>query len=593
MVARSGDGEERRCNAHPRAIPRAGELTGDQHPAAPIRRHAPDLAGSGRRRVAPDGPDARQGARGRGGQGPDRALRGRGVDRPDRARDLVVAAGQREAADAVRLPDRHRALGALRPGAVGSAERVERPRAGDDPQTERSCGALPLGLGGAALRGVDRGPGRIHDALTSLPDEGDLLLPDARGVGCLASGIGGLRRHGRGEGDVRAPADRVAPRRRAGGAERRRRLLERRRAAQPARRGGPGPAQGARGRDPRRRRLRSARPAGALAAHEDGGGRRRQVDRGLRRSRLRARRIAARGRELREDAAHLGAGRGRAPHLEPGGRPRRRSSRQPRPDAAAEPATARGPRDEPGRLHRAGGVRADLALVAGQAGEAPPRPRRLGLPRRGAGLPLPADLDNGFFNVAPPDQQTDAIRANERVVLENLLRDHPRLVTSLAPVTPARADRAHPRPGAGARDALRHAEHRHRSRHLRAHVAEAAPPGAAGGRQAGRRRDRRGHAVVKSAPRRRGKRHRDTAPSASTSCSPSRSCPSTKAPRSRPSPSSSVTDTLLPGHLFTSELPFAKGAAPEPPSKPVLPFRSPRHPLASAVGATTTSRPSP
>ena len=56
--------------------------------------------------------------------------------------------------------------------------------------------------------------------------------------------------------------------------------------------------------------------------------------------------------------------------------------------------------------------------------------------RRWSELPLPVDLDPGFFNAAPSDQQVDAIRPNERIVLENLHPEHPRLVTSLATATP-------------------------------------------------------------------------------------------------------------------------------------------------------------
>jgi hypothetical protein len=50
--------------------------------------------------------------------------------------------------------------------------------------------------------------------------------------------------------------------------------------------------------------------------------------------------------------------------------------------------------------------------------------------------PLPVDLDPDVFNVAPLDQQTDSLRANERIILENLHPKHPRLVTNLAAVTP-------------------------------------------------------------------------------------------------------------------------------------------------------------
>ena len=56
--------------------------------------------------------------------------------------------------------------------------------------------------------------------------------------------------------------------------------------------------------------------------------------------------------------------------------------------------------------------------------------------RRWHQAPLPADLDPGFFSAAAVDQQVDEIRPDERIVLENLDRDHPRLVTSLVGVTP-------------------------------------------------------------------------------------------------------------------------------------------------------------
>lgn len=50
--------------------------------------------------------------------------------------------------------------------------------------------------------------------------------------------------------------------------------------------------------------------------------------------------------------------------------------------------------------------------------------------------PLPPDMDFGYFNAAPPDQQVDLLRSNERIVLEDLHADHPRLVTSLPGVYP-------------------------------------------------------------------------------------------------------------------------------------------------------------
>lgn len=51
-------------------------------------------------------------------------------------------------------------------------------------------------------------------------------------------------------------------------------------------------------------------------------------------------------------------------------------------------------------------------------------------------LPLPEGLDASFFSSAPPDQQVDELRPDERIVLENLHPAHPRLVTNLAGVTP-------------------------------------------------------------------------------------------------------------------------------------------------------------
>lgn len=56
--------------------------------------------------------------------------------------------------------------------------------------------------------------------------------------------------------------------------------------------------------------------------------------------------------------------------------------------------------------------------------------------RRWSERALPPDLDAAFFNVAPIDQQLDALRPNPRLVLDNLHPEHPELVTSLATVTP-------------------------------------------------------------------------------------------------------------------------------------------------------------
>ena len=57
-------------------------------------------------------------------------------------------------------------------------------------------------------------------------------------------------------------------------------------------------------------------------------------------------------------------------------------------------------------------------------------------PRSWMQSPLPRDLDPSYFNSAPRDQQVDELRANERIILENLHPDHPRLVTSLPGVRP-------------------------------------------------------------------------------------------------------------------------------------------------------------
>jgi hypothetical protein len=50
--------------------------------------------------------------------------------------------------------------------------------------------------------------------------------------------------------------------------------------------------------------------------------------------------------------------------------------------------------------------------------------------------PLPDDFDPGYFNCAPIDQQLDELRDNERIILENLHPQHPRLVTSLPGMHP-------------------------------------------------------------------------------------------------------------------------------------------------------------
>jgi hypothetical protein len=50
---------------------------------------------------------------------------------------------------------------------------------------------------------------------------------------------------------------------------------------------------------------------------------------------------------------------------------------------------------------------------------------------------LPDGFDLGFFNAAPPDQQVNALRDRERIVLENLHPQHARLATRLSGVRPA------------------------------------------------------------------------------------------------------------------------------------------------------------
>ncbi|MGK3967642.1 DUF2169 domain-containing protein [Sorangium sp. So ce118] len=50
--------------------------------------------------------------------------------------------------------------------------------------------------------------------------------------------------------------------------------------------------------------------------------------------------------------------------------------------------------------------------------------------------PLPPDLDVGYFNAAPFDQQTTALRDDERLILEHLHPEHPHLMTSLPGLHP-------------------------------------------------------------------------------------------------------------------------------------------------------------
>ncbi|WP_437336520.1 DUF2169 family type VI secretion system accessory protein [Sorangium sp. So ce394] len=50
--------------------------------------------------------------------------------------------------------------------------------------------------------------------------------------------------------------------------------------------------------------------------------------------------------------------------------------------------------------------------------------------------PLPEDIDPGYFNAAPPDQQLDQLPAGERLVLAHLHPQHPELATVLEGVIP-------------------------------------------------------------------------------------------------------------------------------------------------------------
>jgi hypothetical protein len=57
-------------------------------------------------------------------------------------------------------------------------------------------------------------------------------------------------------------------------------------------------------------------------------------------------------------------------------------------------------------------------------------------PGRWSEQPVPDDIDPSYFNCAPHDQQLDALRDSERIVLENLHPQHARLVTSLPGLHP-------------------------------------------------------------------------------------------------------------------------------------------------------------
>lgn len=56
--------------------------------------------------------------------------------------------------------------------------------------------------------------------------------------------------------------------------------------------------------------------------------------------------------------------------------------------------------------------------------------------RRWNSQPLPNDIDGGYFSCAPSDQRLDSLGDNERIVLEHLHPDHPRLVCHLPGIRP-------------------------------------------------------------------------------------------------------------------------------------------------------------
>lgn len=64
-------------------------------------------------------------------------------------------------------------------------------------------------------------------------------------------------------------------------------------------------------------------------------------------------------------------------------------------------------------------------------------PHVVGWSHRGwSARPLPEGLDPAYFNSAPPDQRVASIRADERILLENLHADHARLETRLPGLRP-------------------------------------------------------------------------------------------------------------------------------------------------------------
>ncbi|MGK3996667.1 DUF2169 domain-containing protein [Sorangium sp. So ce1024] len=117
------------------------------------------------------------------------------------------------------------------------------------------------------------------------------------------------------------------------------------------------------------------------------------------------------------------------------------------PNAAPD---ARGLRMAPGLLPPGTELRspADPLPPAGFGPIAPSWPERAAKLRRHAATfahdawaerPLPEDIDPGYFNAAPPDQQLDRLPAGERIVLAHLHPRYPQLSTALEEVIPRAA----------------------------------------------------------------------------------------------------------------------------------------------------------
>ncbi|WP_438027523.1 DUF2169 domain-containing protein [Sorangium sp. So ce233] len=111
------------------------------------------------------------------------------------------------------------------------------------------------------------------------------------------------------------------------------------------------------------------------------------------------------------------------------------------------PPDARGLRPAPSLLPPGTELRspADPLPPVGFGPIAPSWPERTAKLRRRAATfghdswaerPLPDDIDTGYFNAAPPDQQLDQLPAGERIVLTHLHPRHPQLATVLEAVIP-------------------------------------------------------------------------------------------------------------------------------------------------------------